>query len=65
MALNKTQLKNALIAAMRDAKSKGWTEAQVADAWAKAIDEYVKGAEVKNVEVNIETGKQIGAESLE
>jgi hypothetical protein len=65
MALNKNQLKNAIVAAMRQAKDEGWTEVQVADAWAKAIDDYVRAAVVKNVKVDITNGQQTGAVPLE
>jgi hypothetical protein len=51
MALNKTTLKNDLVAMMNNAKAQGWAEEQVATAMADAIDRYVRAAEVVGVTV--------------
>jgi hypothetical protein len=49
VALDRNALKSAILAAMNNAESKGWTKDQVADAWASAIHAYVSGAEVGGV----------------
>jgi hypothetical protein len=50
MALDRNALKSAILAAMNDAESKGWSKDMVADAWASAIHAYVSGAEISGVQ---------------
>lgn len=51
MALNKTTLRNDLVAMMKSAKDHSWSEEQVASAMADAVDRYTRGAEVVGVTV--------------
>jgi hypothetical protein len=73
MALDKTTLAAAIGQTFSDAKANNWSELQVADALADAIDAYVRGATVTGVTVSVSitsphahtgTGTQTGSVTL-
>ncbi|MCA1568388.1 MAG: hypothetical protein LC803_22620 [Acidobacteria bacterium] len=68
MTLNKNKLKEDIQKAFDAAKSKSTPEqatpALVA-ALADAIDAYVRGGEIKQVKVDLQTGDQIGKRNVE
>jgi hypothetical protein len=53
MALDKTALAEQLKEIFTDAKDNSWPSDQVADALADAIDQYVRGAKVTGVQVEV------------
>ena len=74
MALDKTALRDALVAAFQQGMDNpAWTKEDAAQALADAIDTYVRAAEVVNVTVDvvdlgsnpIGTGSQTGTGSLQ
>jgi hypothetical protein len=65
MALSKSQLKNAIKTALETSMNEGWSLEQVATALADAIDAYVRGAKVKSVVIDLNTGNQVGERPLE
>lgn len=63
MALNRNQLKDALVAVFEGSKANGWGTAKVADEMAKAIDAYVREGEVAGVRINDDL-EQVGSVKL-
>ncbi len=65
MPLATSQLKSNLQKIFDTAASEAWTTAKVADEMSKAMETFVKSGSVKNVKVNIQTGAQSGAGTIE
>lgn len=53
MALDRNALREAILAAMNGAADHAWSKDQVADAWADAIHDYVRNAEVAGVQCEV------------
>lgn len=53
MALVKNTLKSKIEDALQAARDGNWNFSQVAEAWANAIHDYVKEAEVEGVQSNV------------
>ena len=67
MALDREALKDAFRTAFDTAKEEGWSTEQVAEAFAVAIETFVRGGEVVNittkVEVDLGTGRGEGIQT--